>query len=400
MKNFSFTKNKNIFFILTAIMIIAGICSFVIRGFNFDIEFVGGTEISYDLKKPVEKSDEEAIVKMVTDIIGADNFSSLRIVGDNKNTVVIRTKLVSADDEGKWDAAAADVEAAVKELYPDSTTVSSAEGNSIFSLYTEENAAEVTEDDTNAITEALTDVVPDATVTIRDDGTVNVSFDVAGQISEYREAISTQIKELYPDAVWESTDTVSAEVSTSLKKSAVVSAVAAIALMLLYIAFRFDFGSAFAAVLCLAHDVFVMLVAYSLFQIPVGSTVIATVLTILGYSINATIIIFDRIREDIRNPNLADLTDAELANGAIAKTLGRTILTTITTLVMVVALAVLSVSAIQDFILPIIFGLIAGAFSSVLLAPAVWTMLRKTEKKIKAKRDAKKGYQGAKKATE
>ena len=380
MKNFSFTKNKNIFFILTAIMIIAGICSFVIRGFNFDIEFVGGTEISYDLKKTVEKSDEDAIKKMVTDIIGADNFSSLRIVGDNKNTVVIRTKLVSADDEGKWDAAAADVEAAVKALYPDSTTVSSAEGNSIFSLYTEDSGTAVTEDDTNAINEALTDVVPDATVTIRDDGTVNVSFDVAGQISEYREAISTQIKELYPDAVWESTDTVSAEVSTSLKKSAIVSAVAAIALMLLYIAFRFDFGSAFAAVLCLAHDVFVMLVAYSVFQIPVGSTVIATVLTILGYSINATIVIFDRVRENVKQMPVG-IPFSEKVDGGIKSTLMRSLNTTITTLVTIGLIYILGVTSIKQFALPLIVGILAGAYSSICLAGNFWTIFRGKKKK-------------------
>lgn len=380
MKNFSFTKNKNIFFILTAIMIIAGICSFVIRGFNFDIEFVGGTEISYDLKKTVEKSDEDAIKKMVTDIIGADNFSSLRIVGDNKNTVVIRTKLVSADDEGKWDAAAADVEAAVKALYPDSTTVSSAEGNSIFSLYTEDSGTAVTEDDTNAINEALTDVVPDATVTIRDDGTVNVSFDVAGQISEYREAISTQIKELYPDAVWESTDTVSAEVSTSLKKSAIVSAVAAIALMLLYIAFRFDFGSAFAAVLCLAHDVFVMLVAYSVFQIPVGSTVIATVLTILGYSINATIIIFDRVRENVKQMPVG-IPFSEKVDKGIKSTLMRSLNTTITTLVTIGLIYILGVTSIKQFALPLIVGILAGAYSSICLAGNFWTIFRGKKKK-------------------
>lgn len=380
MKKFSFTKNKNIFFILTAIMIIAGICSFVIRGFNFDIEFVGGTEISYDLKKTVEKSDEDAIKKMVTDIIGADNFSSLRIVGDNKNTVVIRTKLVSADDEGKWDAAAADVEAAVKALYPDSTTVSSAEGNSIFSLYTEDSGTAVTEDDTNAINEALTDVVPDATVTIRDDGTVNVSFDVAGQISEYREAISTQIKELYPDAVWESTDTVSAEVSTSLKKSAIVSAVAAIALMLLYIAFRFDFGSAFAAVLCLAHDVFVMLVAYSIFQIPVGSTVIATVLTILGYSINATIIIFDRVRENVKQMPVG-IPFSEKVDGGIKSTLMRSLNTTITTLVTIGLIYILGVTSIKQFALPLIVGILAGAYSSICLAGNFWTIFRGKKKK-------------------
>lgn len=193
---------------------------------------------------------------------------------------------------------------------------------------------------------------------------------------------------------------VGATASSTLLRSAIIALCVAIVCMLIYIVIRFTFASAIAAVCALCHDVLIMVALTAIFNVPVNSTFIAAVITIVGYSINATIIIFDRIREDMKNPNLADLTDAELANGAIAKTLGRTILTTITTLVMVVALAVLSVSAIQDFILPIIFGLIAGAFSSVLLAPAVWTMLRKTEKKIKAKRDAKKGYQGAKKATE
>ena len=194
--------------------------------------------------------------------------------------------------------------------------------------------------------------------------------------------------------------TVGATALSSLLRGAIIALCVAIVCMLIYIVIRFTFASAIAAVCALCHDVLIMVALTAIFNVPVNSTFIAAVITIVGYSINATIIIFDRIREDLKNPNLADKTDAELANGAIVKTFGRTILTTVTTLVMVVALAVLSVSAIQDFILPIIFGLIAGAFSSVLLAPAVWTMLRKTEKKIKAKRDAKKGYQGAKKAAE
>lgn len=189
--------------------------------------------------------------------------------------------------------------------------------------------------------------------------------------------------------------TVGATASGSLLRNAIIALCVAIVCMLVYIVIRFTFASALAAVCALCHDVLIMVAFTSIFNIPVNSTFIAAVITIVGYSINATIIIFDCIREDIKNPNNADKTDAELANAAIVKTVRKTILTTVTTLVMLLALAVFSVNAIQDFIYPIIFGLFAGAFSSVLLAPAMWTVFRKVEKKNKAKKAAKKGYQGA-----
>lgn len=380
MKNFSFVKNRKIFFIITAVVLIAGICSFIIRGFNFDIEFVGGTEISYSIGKTVEKQDEEAIKNMVTDIIGQDNFSSLRIVGDNRDTVVIRTKLVAENDADKWDAATLAVNEAVKALYPDAESVSSAQGNEIFSLYTQDSENVPSEDDVTAINDALAEVVSDASVSLKDDNTVNVSFDVEGQISKYRAEISAGIQELYPDAVWQSTDTVSAEVSSGLKKSAFVSAVIAIILMLIYIAIRFEFSSAVAAVVCLAHDVFVMLFAYSLLQIPVGSTVIAAVLTILGYSINATIIIFDRVRENVKQmPQSVSFEDK--VDSAIRSTVMRSINTTITTLFTIGLIYLLGVTSIKNFALPLIVGILAGAYSSIFLSGNVWAAFRALVKK-------------------
>ena len=376
MKNFSFIKNRKVFFAITAVVIVLGICSFVIRGFNFDIEFVGGTEISYDIGKTVEKADEQAIKEMVVGIIGEDNFSSLRVVGDNKDTVVVRTKLVAENDGEKWTKASNDVADAVKGVYADAVEVSSAEGNSIFTLFNDEAGTVPTDEDLEAVKTALDGVVPDATVTLRDDNSVNVSFDVEGQISEYREQISDGIKELYPDAVWESTDTVSAEVSDGLKKSAIISAVAAIALMLIYIAIRFEVSSAFAAVVCLAHDIFVMLFAYSLLQIPVGSTVIAAILTILGYSINATIIIFDRVRENIKQmPQSVPFEDK--VNAGIKSTLWRSVNTTITTLLTIGLIYILGVTSIKNFALPLIVGIVSGAYSSICLSGNLWVLFRK-----------------------
>ena len=119
----------------------------------------------------------------------------------------------------------------------------------------------------------------------------------------------------------------------------------------------------------------------NIFQIQVNTTFIAAVITIVGYSINATIVIFDRIRENKALNSMKDATNVEIANKSVAETLSRTILTTITTLATILALALvcslMGVITMEEFALPIIFGLLAGTFSSVLLAPSVWVLLKK-----------------------
>ncbi len=183
---------------------------------------------------------------------------------------------------------------------------------------------------------------------------------------------------------------VSGSAAGSLTSKAIIALLVAIVVMLIYIVIRFTFASSLAAVCALVHDVLIMIALTTIFNIPVNSTFVAAVITIVGYSINATIIIFDRIREFLKSDDSKNMTDAEMANLAIKDTLHRTILTTITTLVMVVVLVFLSVSTIREFILPIIFGLLAGAFSSICLAPAFWVMFRKVGKNIKAKRQQRK----------
>ena len=177
---------------------------------------------------------------------------------------------------------------------------------------------------------------------------------------------------------------VSGSAAGSLTSKAVIALLVAILVMLVYIVIRFTFASSLAAVCALIHDVLIMVALTTLFNIPVNSTFVAAVITIVGYSINATIIIFDRIREMMKSEEGKGMTDSEMANLAIKDTLNRTILTTVTTLVMVVVLVFLSVSTIKEFILPIIFGLVAGAFSSICLAPAFWVMFRKVGNKIQA----------------
>lgn len=182
--------------------------------------------------------------------------------------------------------------------------------------------------------------------------------------------------------------------SDSLVRAAVIATIVAIVVMLIYIVIRFTFSSALAAVCALAHDVIVMIALMSIFNVTINSTFIAAVITIIGYSINATIVIFDRVRAELKLTTSADKTDKEIANKAVCSTLAVTILSTLTTLIMVVFLAIFSVTTIQEFILPIIFGLVAGAISSTIVAPALWIQFRKLGKKI-VKNKKTTGYTGA-----
>ncbi len=183
--------------------------------------------------------------------------------------------------------------------------------------------------------------------------------------------------ELDADKVSVRTHTIGNEVMQSIIKNAAIAVAVAVAAILVYIAIRFTWVSGLAAILALVHDVLVMTALTTIFQIPVNSTYIAAIITIIGYSINATIVIFDRVRELEKTPSYAVLSDAEIANKAIVNTLWRSILTTVTTLVMIVSLAIFGNSTIREFAFPIIFGLLAGAYSSILLSAPIWVYLRK-----------------------
>lgn len=172
----------------------------------------------------------------------------------------------------------------------------------------------------------------------------------------------------------------------TLMRWTVIAIIVAIIVMLIYIIFRFTLSSGLAAVIALSHDVLFMVAFTSIFNIPVNSTFIAAVITIIGYSINATIIIFDKIRECRKSSAFAYSTDTEIADYAVKQSFVKIMLSTITTLVMVVALVIFSVSTIREFIYPIIFGLIGGTFSSLCLSPAIWVYLRKPGLKLKSKK--------------
>ncbi len=185
---------------------------------------------------------------------------------------------------------------------------------------------------------------------------------------------------------------VNATTARNLLKNAIWATAVAIVAILIYIALRFTLSSGIAAILALLHDVLVMFSLVAIFRVQVNTTFIAAIITVVGYSINATIVIFDRIREIKKLPSMEKASDIEIANMAISNTLSRSIITTITTLATIIVLsvvcAIMGVSTMLEFALPIIFGILAGFYSSVFISAPIWVYLQKLAKKAKDKKKA------------
>ena len=210
-------------------------------------------------------------------------------------------------------------------------------------------------------------------------GTNQVVFKTQSQDLEKREAFANYMEENYGVAATDiHTENISSTVSSEMRTDAVVAVVIATICMLLYIWFRFkDIRFASSAVIALVHDVLVVLAFYVIARVSVGNTFIACMLTIVGYSINATIVIFDRIREERKIHSKEDLK--ELVNRCITQTLTRSIYTNLTTFIMVVALFVLGVSSIKEFASPLMVGIACGAYTSVCITGALWYVMRKKQ---------------------
>ena len=195
---------------------------------------------------------------------------------------------------------------------------------------------------------------------------------------EEREALNQALVEKFDvDASLIQAENISATVSNEMRRDAIIAVIIATICMLLYIWLRFrDIRFAGSAVLALLHDVLVVLAFYALARVSVGNTFIACMLTIVGYSINATIVIFDRIREHLKAPKKGETLE-DIVNGSITETLTRSIYTSLTTLVMVTVLYIMGVSSIREFAAPLMVGIICGAYSSVCITGALWYVMKR-----------------------
>ena len=190
------------------------------------------------------------------------------------------------------------------------------------------------------------------------------------------------LKEKYSleDSALISQSQIGPSVGKELTRNAIISVLVACVAMLIYIAIRFEFNFGIAAITALVHDVLITLAFFAIFNIPVNNSFIAAMLTIVGYSINDTIVIFDRIREN--SHSMRRSTPAEIANTSINKTLARSINTSLTTLIIIGAVNIF-VPTVREFSLPLLIGIAAGAYSSIFIASPIWVLLQKRKPKNK-----------------
>ena len=312
---FSIVKKFPIFAVISLILMAPGLVGLVtlpfgMNLFNMDVDFVGGTSMTFDIHEEVTSElSGTTIPELVEEATGVAP-SSVQKTGDNGEQVLIKcTKLDNAQQ--------------------------------------------------TAVVEAMQEAFG-----ITDDDTQNISD-------------------------------VNATIGKEMQGKAITAALVAVVLMLIYITFRFELTSGLAAVTCLAHDLLIVLSAYIVFRIPFNTTFIAVALTILGYSINSSIIVFDRVRENRKYARRELFEDT--VEKSLWQTVGRTINTSITTLLTVVMIFIFGVTSLRQFTLPMIIGIIAGAYSSLFLAGSLWAkyrgLLRKNQREkaiAKAKKSKKK----------
>lgn len=207
-------------------------------------------------------------------------------------------------------------------------------------------------------------------------GTENVTIKTQSMDSETRTELSKALKEkfsLTDDAILSVQD-ISGTISGEMQKTAAVAVIIACVAMLIYITIRFmDLKMGVSSILALVHDVLIMLAFYAIFRIPVNNSFIAALLTVLGYSINATIVIFDRVRENKKL--MGRSSTEEIINTSLYQTMRRSIYTSLTTLFAIGAVYVFGVQSVKEFALPMMVGIISGAYSSVFLSGSIWYTL-------------------------
>ena len=284
-------ENRKIWFLISLVIIVAGLISLIFRGLNFDIEFAGGTIIQIDMHQKL--NDPSELSDIVKEISGDSNPQIQAVSGAMGDT---------------------QIQIKVKEITPEQIT-------QMYQTIAEKYGLDLTE-----------------------------KKDLLEQSS------------------------ISPIISSEMKRAALLSTLIAGVLMLIYITVRFrDICFGLGALIPLIHDCLIVLAMYTLLQIPVNNTFIVALLTIVGYSINNTIVVFDRIREN--RPVYKPFELDRLCDDSIFQTLGRSLGTSFTTVVMILLLFVLGVQSLRWFALPLLVGMIAGTYSSLFIASPVWYLL-------------------------
>lgn len=294
MKSINIVEKYKVWFAISIAVMLMGMAFAVTRGFNYSIEFVGGTIIQLEMGEAVDPNQ-------------------------------VRTALESSNSE--W------------------IVISAGQNNDEVIIQTTDSLANDQRIETVQIIE---DAFPELSIRVSE----------SDQVAPY--------------------------IGNEIRRSALLSIIIASALMLVYVSIRFETVFGVAAVVALIHDVLILLSIYAIFGLSVDSSFIAAVLTIVGYSINDTIVLFDRLRENIKREKSSKFF--EVANLSVSQTLVRTINTSLTTLLVVGSLFFLGAPAVKQFAFPLMVGVLVGTYSSIFIASPVWAIIRSVLKN-------RKGYQ-------
>lgn len=382
-KNFQFTKYFNFAVVLSSLVIIGGMVSVFTRGVNFGLDFKPGlieeikiadvaASVKYAGSAKVTLETTENVATVVISGVGAEN-KTVNIDYDSAKTVsgfaAELSKIEGITVEVKKDAD-------IKSGLFVTSDVSSVLGEKGLNLYVTDSDSSVKADEIRETLKDFKDV--DVKEAGADAFQIRMGADESGK--EVQKAANKALADKFGAdkiAVVKS-DFIGAQFSSSLIRNSIVLVLATLVLIFLYSTIRFHWDFAFAAVIAIVHDALIMVSFISFIQMEFSTTTLAAILTIIGYSINATVVILDRIRGDMKVVEAK--TFKEILNSALNSTLSRSVITTVTTLLAVFSLFLFTTGTIHDFSLALIVGLISGCYSSIFIAGSFIYAARKNQK--------------------
>lgn len=404
-KEFKLVEKKKIIFLIPAVILVLAIVMGIIFGvrngspFNLGMDFTGGYIFKVELGTKLTEDTTEYYENRVRDIMGdvvytADDgkeykvtIDSVRVTGEGDETSLqVRYQSVEGSDDVIMEELNKLLEEAVNtqltKIIPIGVVVN---GSVVEATYNEPVKSYL---DDGGILKGMLEKAGVSYSDIKGEALDNGNYKVVisgvtGQnlgVEHLTEALTIDDSGAGQAGLDGFTG---AAISSDLIYNAITAVIIALVVMLIYIAIVFEFSSGLSAIIALLHDIMIMFAGMVIFQIELSSTFIAALVTILGYSINNSIIVFDRVRENRRNMYNVDknVTAARVANESVKSSLLRCINTTITTLIMIGMVAIVcgigGISDMVNFALPIIFGLVAGVFSATCIAPSIWTLMHK-----------------------
>lgn len=405
-------KRKIIFAVPLAVLAVAVIMMIVFRftlgsAINLGTDFTGGYSVDIKLGNKLTDANKQEYYNQITDVLGAvtdANGKTYKVVvsgamqmqgsGDTASIRVKYSQILGVSENEMSEFVNPAIIDALEERVLNKVPSVTISGKIITATYDEVINNHGTGSPFDDIKKAFLGIVE----SLNSKHSANINVDAnsfalgatnnkqivitsSSEIASSQALVSAIVKGLnVPDKYSGSVtggDMVGATVSVELIFNAVLAVVLALIFMLVYIGFRFQLSSGIACILALLHDVLIMFLFMAICHVEINSTFIAALITILGYSINNSIIVFDRVRENMQSIYVKTKTPEDVADKSVKETLLRSINTTITTVIMILMVAIIGVTDIRIFAFPILVGLLAGTYSSIFIAPSLWALFQR-----------------------